>query len=45
MAVATMARGQQRSLDAFIELNKECEQFIKEHKSTFKGEEKYRFMF
>ena len=45
MAVATMARGQQRSLDAFIEFNKECEQFIKEHKSTFKGEEKYRVMF
>ena len=45
MAVATMARGQQESLDALKAFNDECEQFIKGHKSTFKGEEKYRIMF
>ncbi|MDD6729763.1 MAG: 2-hydroxyacyl-CoA dehydratase [Eggerthellaceae bacterium] len=45
MAVATMARGQKESLEAFKEFNAECEQFIKEHKSTFKGEEKHRIMF
>lgn len=44
MAVATMARGQQDSLDVLRQFNAECEQFIKEHKSTFKGE-KYRIMF
>lgn len=45
MAVATMARGQEDSLEAFKEFNAECETFIKERKSTFKGEEKHRVMF
>ena len=45
MAVATMARGQEDSLAAFKEFNAECEEFIKGHKSTFKGEEKHRVMF
>ncbi len=45
MAVATMARGKQESLDAFLQFNEECEEFIKAHQSTFKGEEKHRIMF
>ncbi|MDY2626005.1 MAG: 2-hydroxyacyl-CoA dehydratase [Coriobacteriales bacterium] len=45
MAVATMARGQEDSLQALKDFNAECEEFIKEHKSTFKDEEKHRVMF
>lgn len=45
MAVATMARGQQETLDALNAFNEECETFIKEGKTTFKGEEKFRVMF
>ena len=45
MAVATMARGKQESLDGFLQLIDEYKQFVKEHKSTFKVEEKNRVMF
>ena len=45
MAVATMARGKQESLDAFLQLIEEYKEFVKEHKSTFKVEEKNRIMF
>ncbi len=45
MVVATMARGQQETLDALRAFTKECEAFIREHKSTFKGEGRHRVMF
>ena len=45
MAVATMARGKQESLDGFLQLIDEYKQFVAEHKSTFKVEEKNRVMF
>ncbi len=45
MAVATMARGQENSLQAFKDFNAECEEFIKNHQSTFNVEEKHRVMF
>ena len=45
MAVATMARGKQESLDGFLQLIDEYKQNVAEHKSTFKNEEKYRVMF
>ena len=40
-----MARGQQETLDALRAFTKECEAFIREHKSTFKGEGRHRVMF
>ena len=45
MAVATMARGKQESLDAFTALVEEYKQAVREHTSTFKVEEKNRIMF
>ncbi len=45
MAVATMARGKQESLDGFLQLIEEYKEFVKEHKSTFRAEEKNRIMF
>lgn len=45
MAVATMARGKQESLDGFNQLIDEYRQFVREHKSTFRAEEQNRIMF
>lgn len=45
MAVATVARGRQDSLEAFEQLIEEYKQFVAEHKSTYKVEEQYRIMF
>ena len=45
MAVATVARGSQEALEGFELLIEECKQFVREHKSTFRVEEKHRIMF
>lgn len=45
MAVATVARGRKESLDAFEQLIEEYKEFVAEHKSTFRVEEKNRVMF
>ena len=45
MAVATVARGREESLDAFNLLIEECREFVAEHKSTFRAEENHRVMF
>lgn len=44
MAVAVCARGTVEAAEAFEQLIKEYDQFVKEGKSTFKGEEKQRIM-
>ena len=45
MAVATVGRGTKEAAEAFEYLADEYEQAIKEGRSTFKGEEKYRILF
>ena len=45
MAVAVCARGKKESAEAFEALLEEFKENVKEGKSTFKGEEKYRVMF
>ena len=45
MAVACVGRGTVEAAEAFENLANEYEALAKEHKSTFKGEEKYRIMF
>lgn len=45
MAVATVARGREDSAEAFEALIEEYKQFVIDHKSSFKVEEKNRIMF
>lgn len=45
MAVAVVARGKQTAADAFEQLADEYEQFVREHKSTYKVEEQHRILF
>ncbi|MCF0121555.1 MAG: 2-hydroxyacyl-CoA dehydratase [Oscillospiraceae bacterium] len=45
MAVACVGRGTVEAAEAFEQLADEYEALAKEHKSTFKGEEKYRVLF
>lgn len=45
MAVAVVARGKETAADAFEQLANEYEQFVREHKSTYKVEEKHRILF
>ncbi|EEW0763059.1 2-hydroxyacyl-CoA dehydratase subunit D [Escherichia albertii] len=45
MAVAVCARGKKEAADAFELLCEEMEQNIREQKSTWRGEEKYRILF
>lgn len=45
MAVATIARGRKEAADAFEQLVEEYKVNVKEHKSTYKVEEKYRILF
>ncbi len=45
MAVAVCARGRLDAAEAFEQLCEEMEQNIREQKSTYKGEEKYRVLF
>ena len=45
MAVACVGRGTVEAAEAFEQLADEYEALAKEHKSTFKGEEKYRILF
>lgn len=45
MAVAVVARGRLEAAEAFEQLADEYEQFVKEHKSTYKAEEQYRILF
>lgn len=45
MAVAVVARGTKEAAAAFEQLAEECAQMVREHKSTYKVEEKYRVLF
>ena len=45
MAVACVGRGTVEAAEAFEQLADEYEALAREHKSTFKGEEKYRILF
>lgn len=45
MAVAVVARGKESAVQAFERLADEYEQFVREHKSTYKVEEKHRVLF
>lgn len=45
MAVATTARPKKEAVDAFNYLIDECKTYVKENKSTFKPDEKYRILY
>lgn len=45
MAVAVVARGKQVAVDAFHQLADEYADFVREHKSTYKVEQKHRVLF